>query len=125
MLDGYLMASSNNLFELEQIVVENTGFDATRIFEEIHKEIEDYLIGQGHDVDSTDGVFDFLVNLTSSLHEDFDELIWEDTDKKRFVKLLTRIFALLLNKKVDMVDKIKRILRIAMETTLKIWQGPK
>ena len=119
------MASSNNLFELEQIVVENTDFDATRIFEEIHKEIEDYLIGQGHDVDSTDGVFDFLVNLTSSLHEDFDELIWEDTDKKRFVKLLTRIFALLLNKKVDTVDKIKRILRIAMETTLKIWQGPK
>ena len=76
------MASSNNLFELEHIVVENTGVDATCIFEEIHKEIRDYLTGQGHDADSTDGVFDFLENLTSSLHENFDKLIGEDTDKK-------------------------------------------
>ena len=119
------MASSNNLFELEQIVVENTGVDATRIFEKIHKEIGDYLTGQGHNADSTDGVFDFLENLTSSLHEDFDELIGEDTDKKRFVKVLTHIFALLLNTKVVTTDKIKKILRIAIKTTLKIWQGPK
>ena len=76
------MASSNNLFELEHIVVENTGVDATCIFEEIHKEIGDYLTGQGHDADSTDGVFDFLENLTSSLHENFVKLIGEDTDKK-------------------------------------------
>lgn len=36
-----------------------------------------------------------------------------------------RVFALLLNTKVDTVDKIKRILKIAIETTLKIWQGQK
>ena len=105
------MASSNNLFELEHIVVENTGVDATCIFEENHKEIGDYLTGQGHDTDSTDGVFDFLENL-------IDKLIGEDTDKKRFVKALTRIFALLLNTKVDTADETKRILRIAIETTL-------
>ena len=114
------MASSNNLFELEQIVVENTGVDATHIFEEIHKEMGDYLTGQGHNADSMDSVFDFLENLTSSLHEDFDELIGEDTDEKRFVKALTRIFTLLLNAKVDTADKIKGILRIAIEMTLKI-----
>ena len=119
------MASSNNLFELEHIVVENTGVDATCILEEIHKEIGDYLIGQGHDADSRDGVFDFLENLTSSLHENFDKLIGEDTDKKRFVKALTRIFTLLLNTKVDTADETKRILRITIETTLKTWQGPK
>ena len=120
-----LMASSSNLFELEQIEVDNTSVDATGIFEEIHKEIEDYLIGEGNDADSTDGVFDFLENLTNRLQEDFDELIEEDTDKKRFFKTLTRIFALLLNTKVDTADKIKRIHEIAIETTLKIWQGPK
>ena len=118
------MASTGNLFELEQIEVENIGIDAIRIFEEIHKEIGDQLTGQGNDTDSTDGVFDFLENLTSSLHEDFDELIQEGNDKKRFVKALTRISALLLNTKVDTADKIKRILRIAIETTLKIWQEP-
>ena len=119
------MASSCNLFELEQIEVENTSVDATRIFEEIHKEIGDYLIGEGNDADSTDSVFDFLENLTNRLQEDFDELIGEDTDKKRFVKALTHILALLLNTKVDKADKIKRILKIAVETTLKIWQKPK
>ena len=119
------MASTSNLFELGQIEVENTSIDAALIFEEIHKEIEDYLAGQGNDADSTDGVFDFSENLTSRLQEDFDELIGEDSDKKCFVKALTRIFALLLNTKVDTADKTKRILRIAVETTLKIWQGPK
>ena len=119
------MVSSNNLFELEQIVVENTGADVTHVFEEIHKAMGDYLTGQGHDADSMNGVFDFLENLTSSLHEDLDKLIGEDTDKKRFFKALTRIFALLLNTKVDTADKIKGILRITIEMTLKIWQGPK
>ena len=120
-----LMASASNLFELEQIEVKNTSVNAARIFEEIHKEIGDYLVGQGNDADSTDGVFDFLENLTSRLQEDFDKLIGEDSDKKRFVKALMCIFALLLNTKVDRVDTIKRILRIAVKTTLKIWQGPK
>ena len=53
------MASSNNLFGLEQIEVDNKNFDTTRIFEEIHKEIGEYLTGE-IDNDSTDGVFDFL-----------------------------------------------------------------
>ena len=96
------MASNSNLFELEQIEVENTSID----------------------VALSDGVFDFLQNLTSRL-QDLEELIREGTDKKRFVKALTRIFALVLNTKGDTVDKIKRILRITIETTLKIWQGPK
>ena len=102
------MVSSSNLFELKQIEIENTNVDATRIFEEMHKEIGYYLILEGN-----------------HLQEGFDELIGEDIDKKRFVKRFTRIFALLLNTKVDTADKIKRILEITIETTLKIWQGPK
>ena len=73
----------------------------------------------------TDGVFDLLENLTNRLQEDLDELIGEDIDKKRFVKALTQIFALLLNTKIDTLDKMKRIPKIAIETTLKIWRGPK
>ena len=109
------MASSDNLFGLEQIEVDNKNFDTTGIFEEIHKEIGEYLTGE-IDNDSTGGVFDFLKNLTNHLQEDFDELIGEENDKKRFVKALTRIFALLVNT----ADKIKGILRIAIKTTLKI-----
>ena len=117
------MASRNNLFGLEQIEVDNKNFDTTQIFEEIHKEIGEYLTGE-IDNDSTDVVFDFLKTLTNHLQEDFDKLIGEDNNKKHFVKALTCIFALLLNTKVDMIDKIKSILKIALETTLKIWQGP-
>ena len=114
------MASGNDLFSLEQIEVEKTSVDATLIFEEIYKEMREYMTEE-IETDSTDGVFDFLEDLTNRLQEDFDELIGKDNYKKRFVKALTRIFALLLNTKVDTVDKIKRILRIAIETTLKIW----
>ena len=117
------MASSDNLFDLEQTEVDNTSVDITRIFEEIHKEVREYLTEQ-IDTDSTDGVFEFFKNLTNRLQEDFDELIGENNDKKRFTKTLVRIFALLLNTKVDTTDKIKRILKIVVETTLKIWQGP-
>ena len=119
------MASTSNLFELRQIEMENTNIDAGLIFQEIHKEIRDYLAGKGNDTDSTGGVFNFLEYLTNRLQEDFEELIGEYSNKKRFVKALTRIFVLLLNTRVDMADKIKRILRIAVETTLEIWQGPK
>ena len=87
--------------------------------EEIHREIGDYLAGQGNDADSTDGVFNFLENLTSLLQDDFDKFIGEDTYKKCFVKALASIFVAFV------ADKIKRILRIAVEKTLKIWQGPK
>ena len=77
------------------------------------------------DADSTDIVFDFLESLTSRVQEDFDELIAQDTDEKRSIKALARILALLFNTKVDTADKIKRILKISVETTLKIWQGQK
>ena len=117
------MAASDNLFDLEQIKVDNTIVDATRIFEKINKEVGEYLTEQIDNV-LMDGVFDFLENLTNHVQEDFDKSIGEDNNKKRFIKALTRIFALLLNTKVDATNKIKRILKIAVETTLKIWQGP-
>ena len=108
------MVSTNNLFGFEQIEA-YSGADATFILEEIHKELEEYLPEKSINADSAGGL----------PQEDFDELIGEDTDKKLFVKALTRIFAILLKTKVDTADKIKRILKIAVETTLKIWQGPK
>ena len=116
------MASTENLFGFEQIEVDS-GVDATLIFEEINKELEEYLLEKSINTDSIDGVFDFLETLSNRVQEDFDELIGKDTDRKRFIKALRHIFALLINTMVDTVDKIKRILKIAVETTLKIWQG--
>ena len=118
------MASTAILFGLEQIKA-NSGANTTLIFEEINKELEEHLLEQSINTDSTDGVFDFLEALTNCVQEDFGELIGEVSDKKRFVRALTGIFALLLNTKVDTVDKIKEILKIVVETTLKTWREQK
>ena len=119
-----LIVSTTNLFGFEQIE-SKSGVDTTLIFEEINKELEENLLEKRIGTYSTDSVFDFLETLTNHLKEDFEGLIGEDTSKNRFVRGLTRIFALLLNTKVDTGDKIKKILKIAVETTLKIWQETK
>ena len=78
---------------------------------------------QSVDSDLTGGVFDFLATLSDRTQDEFNELIEGDSGKKRFLKTRTRIFALLLNTKVDTPDKIKRILEIAMKTVIILWQG--
>ena len=40
-------------------------------------------------------------------------------------KIFLKIFALLLNTKVNTAEKIKKIIKIALETTIKIWSGQK
>ena len=115
------MTSSTNLFGIEQIDNE-TILNASLIFEEINRELEEYLLEKSENADSTDRVFDFLEGLSKHIQDEFDKIISEDTDKKQFIKALTCIFALSLNTKVDTGNKIKKILKIAIETTFKIWQ---
>ena len=67
MLNGYF----NGINQQSLWIGTNRG-QKYRIFEEIHKEVGDYLIGEGNDADSIDGVFNFLENLTERLQEDFD-----------------------------------------------------
>ena len=95
------------------------------LFEEINKELEAFLSRENNDNDATDRVFDFLSQSSDSVQEEFDKLLTADSDKKRFVRVMPRILALLLNTKVDTTEKIKRIIKIAIETTLKIWKGPR
>ena len=99
------MASSKNLFGFKQIEADNR-VDATLIFEEINKELEEYLLEKSIVTDSIDGVFDFLEWLNDRKQKDFKELLEGEADKKRFIKALTRIFVQFLNTKVNIVDKI-------------------
>ena len=57
--------------------------------------------------------------------EESDKLVNNNCNKKLFVKMLSRMFALLLHTKVNIAEKIKRIIKITIETTLKIWQEPR
>ena len=110
---------SKNVVGFEQIDVSSTA-DSTLIFEEIRKEVEEYLLEESDDADSTDRISNFQSTLSDKIQEEFDKLLDSNTDKKRFLRALTRIFALLLNNKVNTLEKIKRILRIAIEKTMKL-----
>ena len=57
-------------------------FDATLIFEEINKELEEYLLEKSIKTDLTASVFDFLEGLSDRVQEEFDQLLKGDTDKK-------------------------------------------
>ena len=105
------MATTENLFGLEQIRV-NDKVEATMIFEEINKELEEHLLEKSNDADSTDSVFDFLESFSAKVQEEFDKLLEGDSDKKRFIKALMRIFALLLNSKVAQPTKSSEYLRL-------------
>ena len=93
------MASSTILFGFKQIEADS-GANTTLIFGEINKELKEYLLEKSINTDAIDGVFDFLEALANSVQEDFEELIEKNTDKKRFVRALTRISTMLFKHKV-------------------------
>ena len=118
--------SQSDIFDMEwgyDDEKKDIEIDAPFLFEEVERELKEYLLEQRLEGDSTDGPFDFIENLTYRLQEDFDEIIGEDNVKKSFIKSLTRVCTLLLNTRVDSVEKIKRILKIVINTTLKLWSG--
>ena len=90
----------------------------------INKELEAFLARENGDSDTPVGVLEFLTTISDSVQEEFDKLVRDDSYKKQFLRVLLRIFALLLNTKVDSAEKIKRIIKTAIETTIKIWQEP-
>ena len=59
------------------------------------------------------------------MQEEFDELLDDDSDKKRFLRALSKIFSLLFNIKVNTAGKIRRILKIAIETAIEIKSEPR
>ena len=78
------------------------------IFEEITRELEAYLLEESDDADWTDGVFNFLTSLADQAQGAFEELLDDNSKKKRFLRALSKIFPLLLNTKVDTTEKIKK-----------------
>ena len=122
------ISSGTSQEKLEELFFTFTQADKesqAQLFEEIKKELEVFLSKKNNDTDSTDSIFDFLSQISNSIQEEFDELLSGESVKKRFIKAMSKIFALLLNTRVDTADKIKRIIKIAIQTTLKIWQEPK
>ena len=83
------------------------------------------LKNESKDLDSTVGIQDTIHNIADSGQQDFEELIGIDPDKKEFVRKLSKVFAVLLNMNCNTAEKIKRVIKIAIEMTLKLWLGPR
>ena len=79
------------------------------------------MLSDSDNTDSTAGTFYFLTKLSDQIQSGFEEVLDSNCNKKRFLRVLSEIFVLLLNTNIKTVEKIKNIYKIAMETTVKIW----
>ena len=82
------------------------------------------MVEQIDDLDPIYEVFDLLEDLYDKFQKELQELIGEDNGKKTFIKALTRIFGLLLNTKVNSLEKTQGILKIAVKTVIKLLREP-
>lgn len=98
---------SQTLFDME-LDKKPDILDTSYIFDNITFELGEYMLEEQIESDSEGGIFSLTEGVTNRLQEDYDEMIGDDTNKKRFIKSLTRTFGLLLNTKVDTVGKIKK-----------------
>ena len=78
----------------------------TLIFEEISRALDEFLLRENDSTDSTGSVFEFLAEISNQVQKEFNELLVEEKDKKRFLKSLSKILALLLNTKVNTAQKV-------------------
>ena len=102
--------SQPDLFDMEWSIDDQKNkieIDSTFLFHEIERQLSEYLLEEKGEGDSTDRAFSFIENLANNLQTEFDKSIGVDGQKRHFIRLLTRIFLILLNTKVDTIDKIK------------------
>ena len=77
--------SQSDLFDMEWFSEDEkkeTQIDATFLFQELERELGEYLLDQQLEWDSTDGAISFIENLTNRIQEEFDETIGEDGEEK-------------------------------------------
>ena len=73
--------------------------------------------------DQTDGPLEFIETIRNKIKEEFEGFV-QDEDKKTFLKILSKIFTILLSIKAENMEKIIKIVRFALlSTVLKIWSG--
>ena len=115
------MSQSEDLFEMD---FDNMGdlqsLLSNSLFQEIEQELSQKLFNNESVSDFTDGPLDFTENLVKNLQAEFDETLGESGNKRLFIRSLTKIFTILLSIKVDSTEKIRQIVKIAIDAVIKI-----
>ena len=121
-----LKKSEFDQFEMEVENIsdgEGLSFYPASLFQEMKQEVSQKLFNTENGDDSTDGPLNFIENLVNNLQTEFDKTLGENVDKRLFVRSLTKIFPILLSVKADSTEKIKQMIKIAINAFLKLWSG--
>ena len=92
----------------------------TYLFEEIETELTNLIIDENSSEEETDGAFDIIGNVVENIRSEIDSFV-ENGDLKKFLYILTKIFTLSLNIKVDNSEKITRIVKLTISSVVKKW----
>ena len=108
-----------NLFDIEftELKTENSKLP-TYLFEEIESELTNIVIEES--IPETGGAFELIKNIVDNVRSEIENFI-ENEDLKKFLYVLTKVFTLLLNVKVDNINKIINIVKLAISSILKKW----
>ena len=72
-------------------------------------------------VDSIDEVEDTFKSKLDSIEEEFDKLTGLAWDKKIILRNLPKLIWILVSRRYNTVDKAKQVIKITIDTTLKLW----
>lgn len=96
-----------------------------KVIEELVKNYKVHFKSKSQDLDSTDGILDTVSKLPESVQEEFENLIGADSDKKNLIRSISKVISILLSERYNTVEKMTKLIRIAIETTLTAWLEPR
>ena len=113
------LLNEENLFKMDfaETKTENSGFP-TYLFEEIESELTNLITDASSPEEETDGAIELIKNIVDNVRSEIENFV-ENEDLKKFLHVLTKVFTLLLNVKVDNSDKIIKIVKLAISSILK------
>ena len=110
--------NSSDLFEIEIGSFNNNNGKQLPIslFQEIEADLCDRLMhtyGGSPEEDQTDGALEFSQNIFDNVRSECEGFL-EDGDKKKFLRILSKIFTVMLNVKADSSEKIIKIVKFSI-----------
>ena len=91
----------------------------TYLFEDVEEELTKILLSDT-DLEETDGAFDVIKDIVSKVQHEISKR-GAGNKLKNFLNILTKVFTLLLNIKVDTGDKIVKIVNLLNSLIAKKW----
>ena len=90
------------------------------LFQIINTELSDVLLHNSIEEidDETDGPIDFIQKIVDHVKKDFENVV-ESNKRKTFLRVLTKVFATLLNVKTDNFEKIINLINISISSVIK------